>query len=51
MAAFLPYRPYRGRPSRTSVIDVGDPRKPRVTSRIEIPAFMHSHKVRVNMAT
>ena len=39
---------HMGPPDGTSIVDVSDPRKPRVTARIEVPAFMHSHKVRVN---
>src|ERR1700761_8802029 len=39
---------HMGPPDGTSIIDVSDPRRPRVTARIEVPAFMHSHKVRVN---
>lgn len=33
-------------PGGTSLYDVSDPRKPRLLSRIEIPAGWHSHKVR-----
>jgi hypothetical protein len=42
------YVGHMGPPDGTSIIDVSDPRRPRVTARIEVPAFMHSHKVRVN---
>ena len=42
------YIGHMGPPDGTSIVDVSDPRRPRVTSRIEIPSFMHSHKVRVN---
>src|SRR5689334_11740035 len=34
-------------PSGTSIIDVADPRKPRVVASVEVPAHTHSHKVRV----
>ncbi len=33
-------------PHGTTVVDVSDPRAPRVLARIEIPAGWHSHKVR-----
>jgi hypothetical protein len=39
---------HMGPPDGTSIVDVSDPRRPRIASRIEIPSFMHSHKVRVN---
>ena len=42
------YIGHMGPPDGTSIIDVSDPRRPRVTARIEVPSFMHSHKVRVN---
>ena len=34
-------------PSGTTIVDVADPARPRVLSRIEIPPGWHSHKVRV----
>jgi len=34
-------------PSGTTIIDVADPKKPKVLSRIEMPQGWHSHKVRV----
>lgn len=34
-------------PHGTSIIDVSDPRKPRVCARIEVSPWSHSHKVRV----
>jgi hypothetical protein len=34
-------------PHGTSVIDVEDPRHPRIIAEIDIPAGLHSHKVRV----
>lgn len=34
-------------PSGTTIVDVSDPRKPKVLSRIELPDGWHSHKVRV----
>ena len=34
-------------PHGTSVLDVSDPRHPRILAGIEIPAGLHSHKVRV----
>ena len=33
-------------PSGTTIVDVADPRNPRVLSRIDLPAGWHSHKVR-----
>jgi hypothetical protein len=35
-------------PHGTSIVDVSDPRKPRIVSQIEVPSYMHSHKVRVH---
>jgi hypothetical protein len=35
-------------PRGTSIIDVSDPRKPRITGEISLPAHTHSHKVRVH---
>jgi hypothetical protein len=35
-------------PLGTSIIDVSDPRKPRIVSEISLPAHIHSHKVRVH---
>ena len=34
-------------PSGTSIYDVGDPRRPRLIARIDLPEGWHSHKVRV----
>jgi hypothetical protein len=34
-------------PHGTSVVDVGDPRRPRTIAEIDIPVGLHSHKVRV----
>jgi hypothetical protein len=34
-------------PHGTSIVDVSDPRKPRVCARIEVSPWSHSHKVRV----
>ena len=34
-------------PHGTSVVDVSDPAKPRIVASIDIPAGLHSHKVRV----
>ena len=34
-------------PSGTTIVDVADPARPRILSRIEIPPGWHSHKVRV----
>jgi hypothetical protein len=34
-------------PAGTSIVDVADPRRPRLVSHLTIPPFMHSHKVRV----
>lgn len=34
-------------PSGTTIVDVSDPRSPRVLTRIEMPEGWHSHKVRV----
>ena len=34
-------------PHGTSIIDISDPRKPRVTARLETSPWSHSHKVRV----
>jgi len=34
-------------PSGTTIIDVADPRKPRILARIDVPEGWHSHKVRV----
>ncbi|MDH3218201.1 MAG: RNA polymerase subunit sigma-70 [Gammaproteobacteria bacterium] len=34
-------------PYGTSIIDVSDPRKPRVCARLEVSPWSHSHKVRV----
>ncbi|MGH7155837.1 MAG: LVIVD repeat-containing protein, partial [Acetobacteraceae bacterium] len=34
-------------PHGTSVLDVGDPRHPRIVAEIGIPPGLHSHKVRV----
>lgn len=34
-------------PHGTSVVDIADPRHPRVMAEIDIPAGLHSHKVRV----
>ncbi len=35
-------------PEGTSIIDVADPRKPRIVSQISLPAHTHSHKVRAH---
>ncbi|MFQ5692121.1 MAG: LVIVD repeat-containing protein, partial [Nitrospinota bacterium] len=34
-------------PDGTTLLDVSDPRRPRVLSRIQVPPDTHSHKVRV----
>lgn len=34
-------------PAGTSIVDVSDPRRPRLVSHLTVPPFMHSHKVRV----
>ncbi|MFO1067804.1 MAG: hypothetical protein U1E14_04690 [Geminicoccaceae bacterium] len=34
-------------PSGTTIVDVADPRKPRVLARVDLPEGWHSHKVRV----
>jgi hypothetical protein len=34
-------------PSGTTIVDVADPRKPRVLAQIDVPPGWHSHKVRV----
>jgi hypothetical protein len=34
-------------PLGTSVVDIADPRRPRIVAQIEIPTGWHSHKVRV----
>ncbi|HST75927.1 MAG TPA: hypothetical protein VLJ20_11195, partial [Acetobacteraceae bacterium] len=34
-------------PHGTSVVDVSDPRNPRIVAEIDIPVGLHSHKVRV----
>ena len=34
-------------PHGTTIVDVADPRKPRVLTSLEVPAGYHSHKVRV----
>lgn len=35
-------------PSGTTIVDVSDPRQPRLLSRIDVPDGWHSHKVRVS---
>ena len=35
-------------PEGTSIIDVADPRRPRIVSQVSLPAHTHSHKVRVH---
>ena len=35
-------------PSGTTIVDVADPRKPKVLARIDVPEGWHSHKVRVS---
>src|ERR1700747_2130523 len=35
-------------PLGTSILDVSDPKKPRIVSEISVPAHTHSHKVRVH---
>ena len=35
-------------PHGTSIIDVSDPTSPRLVSQLEVPLYMHSHKVRVH---
>ena len=35
-------------PSGTTIVDVSDPRQPRILSRIDVPDGWHSHKVRVS---
>ena len=34
-------------PHGTSIVDISDPRKPRVTTRLETSSWSHTHKVRV----
>ena len=34
-------------PSGTTIVDVADPRNPKVLARVDVPAGWHSHKVRV----
>ncbi len=34
-------------PSGTTIVDIADPRKPKILCRIEVPDGWHSHKVRV----
>ncbi|MFK8033025.1 MAG: LVIVD repeat-containing protein [Hyphomicrobiales bacterium] len=34
-------------PSGTTIVDVADPRKPKILTRIDVPNGWHSHKVRV----
>ena len=34
-------------PSGTTIVDVADPRKPKILARIDVPDGWHSHKVRV----
>ena len=34
-------------PHGTSVVDVSDPKHPRITASVDIPKGLHSHKVRV----
>ena len=34
-------------PHGTSVVDVSDPKHPRITASVDIPPGLHSHKVRV----
>jgi hypothetical protein len=35
-------------PEGTSIVDVEDPRRPRIVSQVSLPAHTHSHKVRVH---
>jgi hypothetical protein len=35
-------------PHGTSIVDVSDPRQPRLVTQIEVPVGAHSHKVRVD---
>src|SRR5829696_3504837 len=35
-------------PEGTSIIDVADPRRPKIVSQISLPEHTHSHKVRVH---
>ncbi|WP_343718374.1 hypothetical protein, partial [Inquilinus sp.] len=35
-------------PSGTTIVDVADPRNPKVVARLELPEGWHSHKVRVS---
>ncbi len=35
-------------PSGTTIVDVADPRKPKIIARIDVPDGWHSHKVRVS---
>src|SRR3954465_45316 len=35
-------------PEGTSIIDVADPRRPRIVSQVSLPAHTHSHKVRAH---
>jgi hypothetical protein len=34
-------------PTGTTIVDVADPRKPKILARVEVPSGWHSHKVRV----
>ncbi|MDH5355641.1 MAG: RNA polymerase subunit sigma-70, partial [Gammaproteobacteria bacterium] len=34
-------------PQGTSIVDISDPRKPRITARLESSPWSHTHKVRV----
>ena len=34
-------------PSGTSIVDIADPKNPRLLARVDIPEGWHSHKVRV----
>src|SRR3954468_8048870 len=42
------YVGHMGPPHGTSILDVSDPKNPRVISEIEVPHHTHSHKVRVH---
>ncbi|HEY1796239.1 MAG TPA: hypothetical protein VGG57_08970 [Stellaceae bacterium] len=42
------YIGHMGPPDGTSIVDVSDPRKPKLVSTIKLPGHTHSHKVRVH---
>jgi hypothetical protein len=42
------YVGHMGPPNGTSIVDVSDPRHPRLVTTLEVPKHTHSHKVRVH---